>query len=174
MTTNSSRSSRGKNATAGRKSKKASAEADLMAQETQETQDAPDSASPKDSSESKSSCSCGCCAGESVNHAHELALANGELMSGDDIEVLSAFFKALSDPSRLNIVYLLLQHKQLSVGDIASKTNMSVSAVSHQLAILRMRKLVTVKRDGVKNYYGLCDDHVFKVIEMAIEHIKEE
>ncbi|MCK0535508.1 metalloregulator ArsR/SmtB family transcription factor [Anaerobiospirillum sp. NML120511] len=174
MTTNSSRTSRGKNATAGRKSKKASAETDLMAQETQYKQDAPDSDSPKDSSESKSSCSCGCCAGKSVNHAHELALANGELMSSDDIEVLSAFFKALSDPSRLNIVYLLLQHKQLSVGDIASKTNMSVSAVSHQLAILRMRKLVTVKRDGVKNYYGLCDDHVFKVIEMAIEHIKEE
>lgn len=174
MTTNSSRSSRGKNATAGRKSKKASAEADLMAQDKQDAPDSPYSDSPKDSSESKSSCSCGCCAGESVNHAHELALANGELMSGDDIEVLSAFFKALSDPSRLNIVYLLLQHKQLSVGDIASKTNMSVSAVSHQLAILRMRKLVTVKRDGVKNYYGLCDDHVFKVIEMAIEHIKEE
>lgn len=145
-----------------------------MAQETHDMHDASDSDSPKDSSESKSSCSCGCCAGESVNHAHELALANGELMPGDDIEVLSAFFKALSDPSRLNIVYLLLQHKQLSVGDIASKTNMSVSAVSHQLAILRMRKLVTVKRDGVKNYYGLCDDHVFKVIEMAIEHIKEE
>ena len=140
MTTNSSRTSRGKNATAGRKTKKASTEADLMAQETHDKQDAPDSDSPKDSSESKSSCSCGCCAGESVNHAHELALANGELMSGDDIEVLSAFFKALSDPSRLNIVYLLLQHKQLSVGDIASKTNMSVSAVSHQMAIEHIKE----------------------------------
>ena len=51
---------------------------------------------------------------------------------------------------------------------------MSISAVSHQLATLRMRKLVTVKRDGVKNYYGLCDDHVFQVIATAIEHIKED
>lgn len=99
---------------------------------------------------------------------------SGELMSSDDTEILSAFFKALADPSRLNIVFVLLKYKQLSVGDIAEKTKMSISAVSHQLAILRMRKLVTVKRDGVKNFYGLCDDHVSKVIEMAIEHIHED
>lgn len=94
-------------------------------------------------------------------------------MPSDDTEILSAFFKALSDPTRLNIVFVLLKYKQLSVGEIASKTNMSISAVSHQLALLRMRKLVTVKRDGVKNIYALCDDHVSKVIEMAIEHIHE-
>ena len=76
---------------------------------------------------------------------------SGELMSSDDTEILSAFFKALADPSRLNIVFVLLKY-----------------------AILRMRKLVTVKRDGVKNFYGLCDDHVSKVIEMAIEHIHED
>ena len=89
------------------------------------------------------------------------------------MEILSAFFKALSDPSRLNIVCVLLKYQQLSVGDIAAKINMSVSAVSHQLAILRMRKLVKVTRDGVKNYYALCDSHVAQVIETAIEHINE-
>lgn len=102
----------------------------------------------------------------------EADLAEG-LLPSDDVEILSAFFKALSDPSRLNIVCVLLKYRQLSVGDIAAKINMSVSAVSHQLAILRMRKLVMVKRDGVKNYYALCDDHVAQVIEMAIEHINE-
>ncbi|HIV54663.1 MAG TPA: metalloregulator ArsR/SmtB family transcription factor [Candidatus Anaerobiospirillum stercoravium] len=102
----------------------------------------------------------------------EADLADG-LLPSDDVEILSAFFKALSDPSRLNIVCVLLKYHQLSVGDIAAKINMSVSAVSHQLAILRMRKLVMVKRDGVKNYYALCDDHVAQVIEMAIEHINE-
>lgn len=96
-----------------------------------------------------------------------------DLMPSDDIEILAAFFKALADPSRLNIVCVLLKYKQLSVGDIALKTNMSLSAVSHQLALLRMRKLVAVKRDGVKNYYALCDNHVSRVIEMAIEHIYE-
>ena len=87
-------------------------------------------------------------------------------MSSDDTEILSAFFKALADPSRLNIVFVLLKYKQLSVGDIAEKTKMSISAVSHQLAILRMRKLVTVKRDGVKNFYGLCDDHVSRSLSL--------
>ena len=99
--------------------------------------------------------------------------ADDALLPSDDVEILSAFFKALSDPSRLNIVCVLLKYRQLSVGDIATKVNMSVSAVSHQLAILRMRKLVMVKRDGVKNYYALCDNHVAQVIETAIEHINE-
>lgn len=94
-------------------------------------------------------------------------------MPSDDVEIITAFFKALSDPTRFNIVYALLQHQQLSVSDISQLTQMSMSAVSHQLAILRMRKLVKVTREGVKNYYSLCDAHVAKVIEMAVEHIHE-
>lgn len=118
-------------------------------------------------------CGCGCGRTDATSE-HLQALESGELLSNDDVEVLSAFFKALSDPSRLNIVILLLQNKNLSVGEIAEKTSMSISAVSHQLATLRMRKLVSVKRDGVKNFYALNDDHVSKVIELAIEHIKED
>lgn len=112
-------------------------------------------------------CTCGC-------GCHSAGTKDDEcLLPSDDVEVLSAFFKALSDPSRLNIVCVLLKYQQLSVGDIAAKINMSVSAVSHQLAILRMRKLVKVTRDGVKNYYALCDSHVAQVLETAIEHINE-
>lgn len=110
-------------------------------------------------------CSCGVCKdkrGEKVN-----------LLPYDDVEIITAFFKALSDPTRFNIVYVLLTHGELSVSEVAERTNMSMSAVSHQLALLRMRKLVTARRDGVKNLYALCDDHVSKVIEMAIEHIHE-
>lgn len=115
------------------------------------------------------SCTCGCGCG-----CHSAGAKDDEcLLPSDDVEILSAFFKALSDPSRLNIVCVLLKYQQLSVGDIAAKINMSVSAVSHQLAILRMRKLVKVTRDGVKNYYALCDSHVAQVIETAIEHINE-
>lgn len=121
---------------------------------------------PKDQQESKATCSC-CDACES------LQAVKFEFLPSDDIEIITAFFKALSDPTRLNIVYALLQHQKLSVGDISQLTQMSMSAVSHQLAILRMRKLVKVTKDGVKNYYSLCDDHVAKVIEMAVEHIHE-
>lgn len=97
-----------------------------------------------------------------------------EELPNDDVEIITAFFKALSNPTRFSIVYALLQKQKLSVSDISQLTKMSMSAVSHQLAILRMRNLVKVTREGVKNYYSLCDDHVSKVIEMAIEHIHEE
>lgn len=130
----------------------------------------PQGAAPQAAAPCVPACTCTCGGGAEPNL--EADLAEG-LLPSDDVEILSAFFKALSDPSRLNIVCVLLKYHQLSVGDIAAKINMSVSAVSHQLAILRMRKLVMVKRDGVKNYYALCDDHVAQVIEMAIEHINE-
>lgn len=107
-----------------------------------------------------------------VESTDKATLSNTDLPV-DDVEIITAFFKALSDPTRFNIVYALLQNKQLSVSDLSQITQMSMSAVSHQLAILRMRKLVKVTREGVKNYYSLCDDHVAKVIEMAIEHIHE-
>lgn len=100
-------------------------------------------------------------------------LRKGALLPHDDVEIITAFFKALSDPTRFNIVYVLLTNGELSVGEVAERTNMSMSAVSHQLALLRMRKLVTARRVGVKNLYALCDDHVFKVIEMAVEHVHE-
>lgn len=105
--------------------------------------------------------------------SHKKCYCNDKLLPCDDVEIITAFFKALSDPSRFNIVYVLLYNKELSVSSIAQHTNMSLSAVSHQLAILRLQKLVKVKKDGVKNIYSLCDDHVRQVIEMAIEHIHE-
>ena len=116
-------------------------------------------------------CNCSYCrSGRSVRH---LLDQESGLIPSDDVEVLAAFFKALSDPSRLNIVCVLLTYNELSVGDIAAHTKMSISAVSHQLAILRMRNLVTVQKQGVKNIYKLSDHHVSKVIELAIEHICE-
>ena len=121
-------------------------------------------------------CTCGNCtcgASEQSSPVTQSLMATDQLPY-DDMEILAAFFKALADPTRLNIVFVLLKYHQLSVGDIAAKTKMSISAVSHQLAILRMRKLVTVKRDGVKNFYALCDNHVSRVIELAIEHVNED
>ena len=121
-------------------------------------------------------CNCGHCTCSESEHSSPVtqSLMATDQLPYDDTEILAAFFKALADPTRLNIVFVLLKYHQLSVGDIAAKTKMSISAVSHQLAILRMRKLVTVKRDGVKNFYALCDNHVSRVIELAIEHVHED
>ena len=96
-----------------------------------------------------------------------------QMLASDDALVMSEFFKAFSDPTRLNIVHALLLHKWLCVTDISALVKLSKSAVSHQLAYMRINKLVRVKRDGRKVYNALNDEHVESVFALALSHIKE-
>ena len=96
-----------------------------------------------------------------------------QMLASDDALVMSEFFKALSDPTRLNMVHAMLLHKWLCVSDIASLVGLSKSAVSHQLAYMRINKLVRVKREGRKVFYALNDSHVESVFALALSHIKE-
>lgn len=114
-------------------------------------------------------CTCTCTCPSCHHDSHAFT----EELSDEDIEDLSLFFKALADPSRLKIVVALLRHGQLSVSEIAKECDSTVSATSHQLAQLRMHKLVSVKRQGLRNIYKLCDFHISEGIKLAIEHIKE-
>ncbi len=103
----------------------------------------------------------------------ELSSIKSQMLLSDDSLVMSEFFKALSDPSRLLIVHALLIHKWLCVTDIAQLVELSKSAVSHQLAYMRINKLVRVKREGRKVFYALNDGHVESVFALALSHIKE-
>ena len=96
-----------------------------------------------------------------------------QMLASDDALVMSEFFKAFSDPTRLNIVHALLLHKWLCVTDISALVKLSKSAVSHQLAYMRINKLVRVKRDGRKVYSALNVEHVESVFALALSHIKE-
>ena len=84
----------------------------------------------------------------------------------------SEFFKALSDYSRMKIVYALLKN-ELCVIDIVKEVDMSQTAVSYQLKLLRQMHLVKYRRDGQNIYYSIDDDHVYQVIQMSIAHIEE-
>jgi DNA-binding transcriptional ArsR family regulator len=84
----------------------------------------------------------------------------------------SEFFKALSDYSRMKIVYALLKN-ELCVNDIVKEVDMSQTAVSYQLKLLRQMHLVKYRRDGQNIYYSIDDDHVYQVIQMSIAHIEE-
>ncbi len=95
------------------------------------------------------------------------------LLSEDDVEVISEFFKALADPTRVNIVNALQEREWLCVTDLAAVLGLTVSAISHQLCYLRMNKLVKVRREGKRMLYALCDDHVRQVFAMAVSHVKE-
>ena len=86
---------------------------------------------------------------------------------------LSDTFKVFSDSSRIKIMYALIDG-ELCVCHIAEKINMSQSAVSHQLRILKNSRLVKARKEGKIVYYSLDDDHVEKILNVVLEHIKEE
>lgn len=86
---------------------------------------------------------------------------------------LSEVFKALGDPTRLKIIYLLSRH-HLCVYDIADILDMSQSAISHQLRVLRGLRLVKFRKEGKHAIYSLDDDHVLQLFNQGMEHISHE
>lgn len=97
----------------------------------------------------------------------------GDFINTEDIAMLASFFKAVGDETRLRIVMTLLSKNELCVCALAEELSMTKSAVSHQLAQLKLKKLITCRRQGAHMFYSLSDEHVEKVLRIAFEHIKE-
>lgn len=95
-----------------------------------------------------------------------------KLLDEDKIIDLSELFKIFGDSTRIKIINILLNN-ELCVNDIVQKANVSQSAVSHQLRILKSSKLVKYRKEGNLIYYSLADDHVKKIFKMGCEHINE-
>ena len=85
---------------------------------------------------------------------------------------LAETFKVLGDPTRVRIV-MALTLEELCVCDLAALTGLSVSAISHQLRMLRNLKLVKYRRKGKMAYYSLDDEHIEQLIQVAMEHVHE-
>lgn len=90
-------------------------------------------------------------------------------LTEEEVETVSQIFKALSDPTRVRILYLLSQ-EECSVNHIAELLEMSQSAVSHQLSFLRNMRLVKKRRDGNMLFYSCDDDHVISLLTQAVNH----
>lgn len=88
-------------------------------------------------------------------------------------EKVSNFFKIMGDDTRVRILWALDQH-EMCVSDIAVLLNMTKSAVSHQLRILKDTHLVKSRRNGKNVFYALDDEHIKQIFEMAVHHISEE
>ena len=88
------------------------------------------------------------------------------------ITELERTFKIFGDSTRIKILYTMFE-KELCVQDIAGKINMTQSAVSHQLSILKGARLVKSRKDGKIVYYSLDDDHVKKILDVGVEHVSE-
>ena len=89
------------------------------------------------------------------------------------MDFIGELFKGFADPTRVHILYLLAE-KELCVTDIAEAVDLSQSAISHQLRILKQMQLIKFRREGKNILYSLADDHVKTILEMGLEHGLEE
>ena len=114
----------------------------------------------------KDLCDCRVIHEDKVNRAREASL------SAEITENICQTFKALGDNTRLKILWALAK-QEMCVCDLAAMLDVSESAVSHQLRLLRTLRLVTNRRQGTILYYSLADDHVSQLIQVALEHVNE-
>lgn len=89
----------------------------------------------------------------------------------DLLDQVSDTFKALSDPTRIKILYLLFQ-KECSVNEIAKTLEMNQSTISHQLKYLKQLRLVKKRREKTLYYYSPDDFHVKTLLEQTIKHVE--
>lgn len=95
-----------------------------------------------------------------------------EAYKEEAIYALAELFKIFGDPTRIRILYAMLDAERC-VNDIAGLLGMSQSSVSHQLRILKTAKLVKSRREGKSIFYSLDDEHVRSILSMGMDHIME-
>ena len=107
-------------------------------------------------------------------NAHPEAIANVRATLPDDDTLLdvSELFKVLGDSTRCRILFVLLV-SEMCVCDLSLLLGMSVSAVSHQVRILRQAQLVRYRREGKTVFYALADEHVRTLLSQGMEHVQE-
>ena len=106
---------------------------------------------------------------------HEDLIKKVNEMMPDEMELydLAELFKVFGDSTRIRILYVLFE-AEVCVCDLAKPLNMTQSAISHQLRILKQNKLVKSRREGKSVFYSLADSHVETIIAQGREHIEEE
>ena len=107
-------------------------------------------------------------------HAHEelVEKVRRELPGEDTLYDLTELFRIFGDSTRIRILYVLFE-SEMCVCDLAKTLNMTQSAISHQLRILKQMKLVKNRREGKTVFYSLADGHIKTIINQGMEHIQE-
>ena len=100
-------------------------------------------------------------------------LVKSKITDEETLYDLAEIFKVFGDTTRMKILSCL-EVKDLYVGEIAEILGMSLSAVSHQLRVLRHAKLVKGVKEGKEVKYSLDDNHVALILECGLSHIRED
>ena len=96
----------------------------------------------------------------------------GQMPHDEQLYDLAELFKVFGDSTRIKILYALFE-AELCVCDIAKLLEVSQSAVSHQLRVLKTSKLVKFRKEGKAVFYSLADEHVIRILSQGMEHIME-
>ena len=95
-----------------------------------------------------------------------------EEMGAEDLTSLTELFSSFGDITRVRILSVLMR-EEICVNDLAEKLEMTQSAISHQLKILKQNRLVKSRRDGKQILYSLDDEHVHLILLAGLQHIQE-
>ena len=95
-----------------------------------------------------------------------------EIVLDDYIEDMASLFKVLGDTTRTKIL-AVLEKGELNVTDISNYVGLNISAISHQLRILRQAKLIKPRKVGKEVRYSLDDEHISQIFNCALEHVME-
>ena len=112
-----------------------------------------------------------CCDAVEV-HENLLKIVNDTMPEETELYDLAELFKVFGDSTRIRILFVLFE-AEVCVCDLAQVLQMTQSAISHQLKILKQNKLVKSRREGKSIFYSLADDHVRTIIAQGCDHIEE-
>ena len=93
----------------------------------------------------------------------------GEIVGVD--ERIASLMGALASPTRIRVLFALLEVDELSTGELSKAVGMSASATSHQLRVLRDLGLVTRRRQGRQCFYTLADNHLGVLLKESLYHV---
>lgn len=113
-----------------------------------------------------------CCDRQEV-HEEVVGVLKKNMPDENELYDLAELFKVFGDSTRIRILFALFE-TDVCVCDLAMTLNMTQSAISHQLRILKQSKLVKSRREGKSVFYSLADDHVKTIIAQGMEHIEED
>lgn len=112
------------------------------------------------------------CCEEHQLHKDLLDTVSEQMPPEEELYDLAELFKVFGDSTRIRILFVLFE-AEVCVCDLAQALNMTQSAISHQLKILKQSKLVKSRREGKSVFYSLADNHVRTIIDQGREHIEE-